>query len=105
MSIESRLMEKAAESAKSLAINLPRLRRDLEFALSKVSELNRNIEIAETAWEYAQSFESRVGSRFQCPHCWIEDHVRADLDSISAEDNNVFQCTTCGRIEKFYARL
>jgi hypothetical protein len=104
MSVELRLKEKAAESAKMLAVKLPSLRRDLELALSKVSELNRNIEIAETAWEQAQSFESRIGSRFQCPHCWIENHTRADLDSISTGDNDVFQCATCGRIEKFYAR-
>ena len=104
MSVESRLAERAEETAKILAIKLPSLQRELELALSKVSELNRKIEVAETAMEHAQSFESRVGSRFQCPHCWIENHKRADLDPISGEGNNVFQCAVCGRIEKFYAR-
>ena len=103
MSIESRLRKKAAENAKILAIKLPSLQRELELALSTVSELNKKIEIAETAMERAQSFESRVGSRFQCPHCWIENHERADLGSISPGDD-VFQCASCGRIEKFYAR-
>jgi hypothetical protein len=103
MSIESRLREKATENAKILAIRLPSLQRELEVALSSVSELNKKIEIAETAMERAVSFESRVGARFQCPHCWIENHERADLASISAGDD-VFQCAACGRIEKFYAR-
>ena len=104
MSVESRLRERAEENAKVLAIRLPNLQRELELALSKVSELNKKIEIAETAMERAQSFETRVGSRFQCPHCWIENHEHADLESISGEENSVFKCSTCGRIEKFYAR-
>lgn len=104
MSIESRLREKATENAKILATRLPSLQHELELALSKISELNRKIEIAETAMERAESFESRVDSRFQCPHCWIENHTRGDLDAISGESNHVFQCATCGRIEKFYTR-
>jgi hypothetical protein len=106
MSIESRLREKSTENARNLAMKLPIFQRELESALANVSELNRKIEIAEAAQERAQSFESRLGARFQCPHCWIESHTRADLESISAEDfTNVFQCTACGRIEKFYAKL
>ena len=106
MSIESRLREKSTETARILAIKLPIFQRELESALANVSELSRKIEIAETAQERAQSFESRIGARYQCPHCWIENHARADLEFISAEDfTNVFQCTACGRIEKLYTRL
>lgn len=102
MSIESRLREKAAETARILAINLPKLHRELEIALSELGDLNKKIEVAESALERAQTFESRVESRYQCPHCWIENHTRANLDAISADDNSVFKCASCGRIEKFY---
>lgn len=104
MSVESRLRDRAEENARVLAIGLPSLQRELELALSKVSELNKKIEVAEAAMERARSFESRVGSRFQCAHCWIENQEHADLELISGEDNNVFKCSICGRIEKFFAR-
>ncbi len=106
MSIESRLAKKSVEYASNLAKKLPVLRGELEAALANVSELNRMIEIAESAPERAQSFESRIDSRLQCPRCWIEDHAHADLDSISADElPYVFRCVSCGRSEKFYARV
>jgi len=104
MSVESRLKEKATENARTLAIKLPSLQRELEAALANVRELNSRIEIAETAQDRAQSFEPRVGGRLQCQHCWIENHAHADMDSIAAPADSVLKCTVCGRIERFYAR-
>ena len=105
MLIESKLVEQSTQSAQIFAIKLPALQRELEAALASVRELNGKIEIAESARERAASFEARIGENFQCPRCWIESHAHADLESIFSDDlSEVLRCTTCGKIEKFYAR-
>ncbi len=86
----------AFEIAESVASRQTRLRVEKLDLQAKLDEVKTKLDRAETAIDRARAFHIRVNGRLQCPRCWVEDEVAADLAPIpNGDGEDAFRCGIC----------
>ena len=97
MSHADQLIEIATDFAMDAKDNVADLQRKLSAVEIAKVELEARLLTANHALERLSSFVSIRGSDLQCPRCWINNEVIANLRPASGGDSghDNFQCETC----------
>ena len=97
MSHADQLIEIATELAMDAKDDLADLQRKLSAIETAKVEIEARLHIANHALERLGSFVSIRGNDLQCPRCWINNEVIANLRPASGSDSaqHHFRCETC----------
>ena len=97
MSHADQLIEIATELAMDAKDNVAGLQHKLSAIETAKVEIEGRLHIANHALQRLSSFVSVRGSDLQCPRCWINNEVIANLRPASGGDSghDNFQCETC----------
>jgi predicted RNA-binding Zn-ribbon protein involved in translation (DUF1610 family) len=86
--------------AKAIAVALERqassLLSQLEELEAQKRKLQMQLDTTRRAVKRAGYFQSRIGSEFQCPSCWVKNVTRTALTSVAGTHGNFFVCKACG---------
>jgi transposase-like protein len=97
MSHADQLIEIATEFAMDAKDDVADLRRKLSAIETAKVEIEARLHIANHALERLSSFVSVRGNDLQCPRCWINNEVIANLRPANGGhgDHDKFRCETC----------
>jgi hypothetical protein len=98
MGIDTRLLHAAAEMVERAEQRALALQEQIAEIKARKAQLKAEYEIAKRASQRLASFEVKIGSNFQCPHCWINSERRSVLSPAGKGTgrNDFFRCRTCG---------
>ncbi|MGZ4853158.1 MAG: hypothetical protein ACXV3D_08255 [Halobacteriota archaeon] len=96
MSIDAFLNDKAHEYALELEDKSNKLKADLEDVRRRERQIQLKLDAARNAIKRSADFQSRAGTDFQCPSCWIHDKSRTSLTPVPGTSHaTILVCGTC----------
>jgi hypothetical protein len=96
MSVEKKLVESAETIARQLQSRAGERREQLNDLKSRLTEIEEELQAAETALDRLANFKVKLGALYRCPQCWILDGVNSALQPSSAPDRDTtFKCSAC----------
>ena len=97
MTMEIELKKDAVYIGAQLHAQRLRILKKIEEGELVIANLVRKAEAAGLAPERALKFTALLRGELQCPNCWVEQGVSANLVPKNAHgDRDVFACNICG---------
>jgi hypothetical protein len=105
MSIRKVLAETAGNVAQQMASQRIHLQQELSEIERRKTEVEAKLYAANLAFNRLSAFELELRGHLQCPRCWIEAGVHANVIGIggAADQQGLFQCASghdfaCGAV-------
>lgn len=97
MDISADLLNAADDLAFDANARADRLKADLKEIEARKLAIDAELERAQGAAKRRLNFQPRIGTKYQCPRCWVLRSVNSSLSAIKRPpDHDVLRCDTCG---------
>jgi DNA-directed RNA polymerase subunit M/transcription elongation factor TFIIS len=95
--VKDQIEDVADEIASSLQARYTALGKEIAALEERAAELKAQADTLRHAPDRAAKMEVFVGGNYQCPWCWVEHGIHANLKPIASDDprDNLFRCQRC----------
>jgi hypothetical protein len=96
MSIAGEIKKIARDVTKRARARVSSLQADLAEIEARMARVEAVLNTARLSPERLSNFQPQLGSKYQCPCCWIENEVQSSLRLIQSDaGGDLFRCDVC----------